>query len=1706
KADLAVEAALEAKALVDVKSSDGVTTSAAMKAIAAEASELAAATKLHAVTALNAALEAATALAGSPKASGARTEAQSAADAAASAAATAGGVAQADTVTLGVTDIFDDGDKYWIQVGGNMVSYAVDPDTMGKAIDEITLLDVRDAFIEVINKSAAAIDITASEGTTPGEIVLTSNFPGVGFVTDAGFQDTGAENLSAAVITTQSSASGSTEVAQVDNVAITSSGLSAGDKFFLTIGTTTIEYEASSADTLSSVRDSLVGLLNGNENTSALVVAEAGTGDGAITLTAASAGTGFTASGNTSNANENSNNSISVVTAIGNLEGSDELAAAALADITSQKAIATEQAAVALANSESAVISSDVNKFSTALIEATAQLEVIGLAGDVKEGADYTLTLTSGSNNITVNYEVAEGVATLAGLRNALAAKINATKVDDKLIAEASAGSEDGFIILTSADTGTSFEASLSVTNGGENTTAVALTASEAAAEAETAANSAKGEAVTAIGALEILYGLADGDKGLAAIESVQAKEALTISVASAQAANDIGEEVALASQTAFLDVAEGLFSQGLISSSPATAAEAYTAINEALDGFAANSSANDTAKKLASNANDYALSAQLTAEAAAQSFASANGSYSNAAAQLEVAGAGAAEFAEKRAAADAAAIKEAQESVLGAKTATLVSRDEAVDAASDAFANAQMAAKATLTAVAQAYAFERARAIEEGATEEVLAGVEAYIDGQRGAPPTDLSAVPGFMMPLYDLLQTVDSGDTNEAGEKTYLRTKVDEIIESGVGDVSAVLSSTVTKATAAIATTSQVVSVMLNSVTIEGDAISGSSVRTADVGETYAITIGGVGPIQVTLDADDVATAADAVEAGDFNAETAVIRDKLLAKIKTDSDAVSAEAGYFGNEIVLTIKDVGGDLVSIVDGGGVNTLSISDTGIESALRGFASSLGALSEVTGAIGSQSDGLVFDGDGNITGVMDDPKSAVGIAAKFSYQASQYSEAVATATATMEAAAAALKASTDEDEQSALRDTIKAAITEASSSASAAQALIDTAGGQAELARAQAIYSESSTAQASAGQSQFAQALSKAEQETALRKAQELADAMPEAILDDQYTTDGSQGAIEEDTSVVVDVLSNDLRADGDPLIGATLLSVGAPTSGEAVILKQKETLTLSGDGAGETYALTIEDIEISFTGRQGQSLGDIAAWIAGELIAGDKEGRFSETVVATADGAKIILEAAKAGSPFDVTVADDVSIELVTTVANGSVLYTPDANYNGKDSFTYTVANDAEVPAYSSASVNLDISAVNDGPTAVADFGTVVSTAGTTVAVISNDSDIDGDTLSISAVTFEGRTVDITEKTTVTGLQSDANYTGSALTVDPVGGTIKFNPDEDWYKQLAEGESKTPEISYTVSDPAGLTSTSTLTVNVVGINDAPEAISVDEAEALTIDNGEITVDEDGAGFSITYAGQEDGAAVAGDLSKLVNDPDSGAVLNFAIASGGEAENGSVTMLAQQETLTISGAGVGEKYTFSINGQQVSYEGLSAEETNTQDEDPEAVANKLVEKINTDPAFAAVIASSGDGATVLLTAASAGTPFSVAVPDGVNVDAVTTVANGEFSYVPATDFFGSDSFIYRVEDQSGLAVTKTVSIDIAPVNDAPDLLNETTALDGSWTLAKSDLAGIDSTKDVTSEQGSISKNADGSYTFNPSWTFSASELIGPSEGE
>src|SRR5205823_4129027 len=79
---------------------------------------------------------------------------------------------------------------------------------------------------------------------------------------------------------------------------------------------------------------------------------------------------------------------------------------------------------------------------------------------------------------------------------------------------------------------------------------------------------------------------------------------------------------------------------------------------------------------------------------------------------------------------------------------------------------------------------------------------------------------------------------------------------------------------------------------------------------------------------------------------------------------------------------------------------------------------------------------------------------------------------------------------------------------------------------------------------------------------------------------------------------------------------------------------------------------------------------------------------------------------------------------------DGSFLYTPAADYNGPDSFTYK-ANDGQADS-APVTVSLTINAVNDAPIARDDAFTTNQEATLTVAapgVLGNDTDVDGPTL-----------------------------------------------------------------------------------------------------------------------------------------------------------------------------------------------------------------------------------------------------------------------------------------------------------------------------------------------------------------------------------------
>src|SRR5207247_4628849 len=78
-----------------------------------------------------------------------------------------------------------------------------------------------------------------------------------------------------------------------------------------------------------------------------------------------------------------------------------------------------------------------------------------------------------------------------------------------------------------------------------------------------------------------------------------------------------------------------------------------------------------------------------------------------------------------------------------------------------------------------------------------------------------------------------------------------------------------------------------------------------------------------------------------------------------------------------------------------------------------------------------------------------------------------------------------------------------------------------------------------------------------------------------------------------------------------------------------------------------------------------------------------------------------------------------------------------------------------------------------------------------------------------------------------------------------------------------------------------------------------------------------------------------------------------------------------------------------------------------------------------------------------------------------VVTGPSHGALTLNANGSFTYTPAANFNGSDSFTYRANDGQADSNVATVALTINPVNDAPVAANDGFATDEDMTLTRAD---------------------------------------------
>ena len=104
--------------------------------------------------------------------------------------------------------------------------------------------------------------------------------------------------------------------------------------------------------------------------------------------------------------------------------------------------------------------------------------------------------------------------------------------------------------------------------------------------------------------------------------------------------------------------------------------------------------------------------------------------------------------------------------------------------------------------------------------------------------------------------------------------------------------------------------------------------------------------------------------------------------------------------------------------------------------------------------------------------------------------------------------------------------------------------------------------------------------------------------------------------------------------------------------------------------------------------------------------------------------------------------------------------------------------------------------------------------------------------------------------------------------------------------------------------------------------------------------------------------------------------------------------------------------------------------------------------------------------------------------------------VTVNANGTYTYTPANNYNGTDSFMVMVSDGHGGQNTATVNVTVTPVNDPPvaTALPVTTLEDKpvNRTVTATDVDGdaLTFSKASNPVHGTVTVNASGTYTYSP----------------
>ncbi|MBS9912741.1 tandem-95 repeat protein, partial [Vibrio alginolyticus] len=392
----------------------------------------------------------------------------------------------------------------------------------------------------------------------------------------------------------------------------------------------------------------------------------------------------------------------------------------------------------------------------------------------------------------------------------------------------------------------------------------------------------------------------------------------------------------------------------------------------------------------------------------------------------------------------------------------------------------------------------------------------------------------------------------------------------------------------------------------------------------------------------------------------------------------------------------------------------------------------------------------------------------------------------------------------------------------------------------------------------------------------------------------------------------------------------------------------------------------------------------------------------------------------------------------VSVNPDGSVTYTPNDNYHGTDSFTYIVTSGG---VSESTTVSVDVTPVNDAPVAKDDTAITDEDTPVTIDVLPNDTDIDGEKLSIES----------------------ASVPKEQGTVEVVDGKLVFTPAENF-----NGDA---EITYIVTD-GELTDEAKVTVTVNPVNDAP-TIKVDAVESITED----AVNTDTVVATLTV--------------RDTDTPEDQLTVSLENNS-----NGYFVLVGDEVKLTQAGVD-------AVNNDELNLKDLTISASVSDGVNPTANDSDslIVNRVNDAPTVDNVISDQVlsedfDAYTIDLNEVFKDSDSSLEFSVSGNNNIQISIVNGVATITPTADWNGKETITFTAKDPSGESVSQTVNFTVAPVADieadSADVVEDTPTIInvlGNDTFDGDDkVVSLDTNKGPAN--GTVSVNPDGAVTYIP----------------